>query len=133
MSATALLFPEQPVGAPSLYGKLISDLTKGFEHHLDALHKHPQLINRFGEAIKPFGLTPNVNPLPRGGVSLTATSVRGQDAAALLAAMRAAGFHLGTPTRLPHQFNDGYVMWVVPVHADNLAFSVLHYLPADLA
>jgi hypothetical protein len=117
----------------SLYGKLVADLTADFKHQIDALHQHPDLVNRFGEAIKPFGLTAAVKPGANGGVSLCAVHARGADATALQESMRAAGYHIGEAVQPSHQFNDGFLMWVAPVRGANLEFSLLFYTAADAA
>jgi hypothetical protein len=54
------------MSANSLYGKLVADLAQDYQRQCDALHKNPQLINRFGDAIKPFSLTPNIKPSTDG-------------------------------------------------------------------
>jgi hypothetical protein len=119
------------MSANSLYGKLVADLANEYRHQCDALHAHPQQINRFGEAIKPFGLAPHIKPNPSGGISMCATSSRGENADDLIAAMKTAGFHVGATTPLPQQFNDGFVMWTAPVRGAGLDFTLLVYTAAD--
>ena len=127
------LFPEQPVSTQSFYGRLIAQTTTEFEHRLETLHRHPQLINRFDDALKPFVLTPHIQTTPAGEIRLSATSFRGDDAGALLDAMRAKGFHIGEPEQTPYQFNDGFVMWTAPVRGHGLEFSLLYYTRAEAA
>jgi hypothetical protein len=121
------------MSANSLYGKLVADLANEYRHACDAMHAHPQQINRFDEAIKPFALKPHIKPTPTGGISMCATSSRGENAEQLCAAMKAAGFQIGEAIRLPHQFNDGFVMWTATVRGSGLEFTLLFYTAAATA
>lgn len=119
------------MSANSLYGRLAADLNSEYSHRSEALHRHMHLINRFGEAIKSFNLTPHARTSSQGDVSLVALSRRGEDAAALQAALVAQGAAIGQVLQTPNQFNDGFVMWTAPVRIQGLEFTLLFYTKAQ--
>lgn len=119
------------MSANSLYGRLAADLNTEYQHRSEALHRHMHLINRFGEAIKSFNLTPHARASNKSELSLVALSTRGEDATALQAVLVAQGAAIGKPTQTPNQFNDGFVMWTAPVRIHGLDFTLLFYTKAQ--
>lgn len=117
----------------NLYGRLVARTNSEYQRMTSVLHKFPKLINAFDIAMQRFNLEPCVNPSQDGGIALTATSKRGADSAALLESLTKAGFHIGQAYRLLQQFNDGYVMWTVPVRNAELEFTLLFYNEVEVA
>ena len=117
----------------STFGKLMSHVSSEYFKQTSALRQNCDLVNRFGEAIAPFDLAPNVHSLDGETVMLSAASQRGRDHQALLSDLSKAGFRAGPITKLPTQFRDGYVMWTVDFNGGGLAFSLLFYVPEDVS
>jgi hypothetical protein len=116
------------MSAASLYGRLTADLANDYQQKSELLHRHSHLINRFGEAIKTFNLTPHVRPEKNGAIALVAVSNRGDDAMALQAALTEHGAEISEGLPTPTQFNDGFVMWTAPVLLNGVNFTLLFYI-----
>jgi hypothetical protein len=115
------------MSANSLYGRLAAELTMDYQHKSEIFHRHSHLINQFGELLKPFNLNPHIRPDKQTGISLVAVSDRGEDAKALQLALTTAGFQIGEASRLPQQFDDGYLMSTAAVRMGAINFTLLFY------
>jgi hypothetical protein len=113
--------------ACSLYGRLAAELTMDYQHKSELFRRHSHLINQFGELLKPFRLNPHVRPDKETDIGLVAVSDRGEDAEALRQALAAAGAVIGEASRLPQQFDDGYLMSTAPVRMGAISFTLLFY------
>lgn len=117
----------------TLYGTLIAAVAKEYEQQTSALHKNTALINRFGEAMKEFGLTPDVKVRSGGAIALVALSRRGENHEAILAALADRGYRVDTPVKPQYQFTDGYTIWHAKVAGNSMEFGLLFYTALDVA
>jgi len=117
----------------TLYGTLVAAIAKEYEVQTSALHANSTLINRFGDAMKDFGLTADVKVQLGAKLSLIALAHRGQNAAPILAALKERGYRMDEPVKPRLQFNDGYTIWHVNVTGHSLEFGLLFYTEVEVS
>lgn len=121
------------MSAAPLAGQLISSATTHWQQMTTLINRDTHRINQFGEMAKSFGTKPDVKLADNGSLAMSAWCARGTDGHQAIAAMQAKGFRIGTAIKSPVQFNDGYVIWTVPIHAPGMDFHLVFYTELDAA
>jgi hypothetical protein len=117
----------------TLYGTLIGHLTREHEVHTSALNANVELVNRFGDEMRLLELVPHVRAQDRNSIVCVAHCLRGRDHVPVLQALTGRGYKVGTAEKLPHQFNDGYVIWRARVTSRTMSFDLVFYTMVDAA